>query len=76
MAGNLQVDGRLFASRFLGGAGRWIRLDDRGDCGMHVFKGGSYNDFAWGLRSSWRYWDFVDMRGIEDGFRCARDVVQ
>jgi len=47
-----------------------------GDCGMHVFKGGSYNDFAWGLRSSWRYWDFVDMRGIADGFRCARDVAQ
>jgi len=46
-----------------------------GDCAQHVFKGGSYNDDAWVQRSSWRYWDFPDIRGIADGFRCARDAI-
>lgn len=45
-----------------------------GDCAQHVFKGGSYNSEAWDQRSSWRYWDFPDIRGIADGFRCVRDV--
>lgn len=45
-----------------------------GDCTRHVFKGGSYNDEAPFHRSSNRYWDFVDMRGIADGFRCAKDL--
>jgi eukaryotic-like serine/threonine-protein kinase len=45
-----------------------------GDCTRHVFKGGSYNDEAEFLRVSNRYWDFEDMRGIADGFRCAKDV--
>ncbi|HOD08795.1 MAG TPA: formylglycine-generating enzyme family protein [Myxococcota bacterium] len=45
-----------------------------GDCAQHVFKGGSYNSEPAGVRSSWRYWDFPDTRGIADGFRCARDV--
>ena len=32
------------------------------------------DDDAWYLRSSRRFWDFEDTRGIADGFRCARDV--
>ncbi len=43
-------------------------------CVSHVFKGGSYNDEAVYHRSSNRYWDFEDIRGIADGFRCARDL--
>ncbi|MGB8332024.1 MAG: formylglycine-generating enzyme family protein [Polyangiales bacterium] len=45
-----------------------------GDCSRHVFRGGSYNSEYWVQRSSWRYWDPYDTRGIADGFRCARDV--
>ncbi len=44
-----------------------------GDCTRHVFRGGSYNDSPWYLRSSRRFWDFEDTRGIADGIRCARD---
>ncbi len=43
------------------------------DCVSHVFKGGSYNSRPQWLRSSNRYWDPTDIRGIADGFRCARD---
>lgn len=51
------------------------------DCTMHVFKGSTYNteigvDWGadWLARPSGRYWDAPhDIRGIADGFRCARD---
>jgi formylglycine-generating enzyme required for sulfatase activity len=51
-----------------------------GDCTRHVFKGSTYNTeigrdgTGWMGRPSGRYWDPVDIRGIADGFRCARDI--
>lgn len=51
-----------------------------GDCSRHVFKGSTYNTelgtegTGWMVRPSGRYWDPVDIRGVADGFRCARDV--
>jgi formylglycine-generating enzyme required for sulfatase activity len=45
-----------------------------GDCSRHVFKGCAYNGPVEACRPSYRYWDLTDIRGIADGFRCARDV--
>lgn len=54
-----------------------------GDCTMHVFRGSSYNTElgghleGWMTRASGRYWDRPsDIRGIADGFRCARDLAE
>lgn len=51
------------------------------DCSRHVFKGCTYNTeigtgdtHDWMTRPSGRYWDPEDIRGLADGFRCARDV--
>ncbi len=55
--------------------------EDGGDCTRHVFRGSCYNTeigtdqgLDWMARPSGRYWDQVDIRGIADGFRCARDI--
>ena len=60
--------------------GRAWMEEDGGDCSRHVFKGSTYNTELnvddgsdWMIRPSGRYWDSVDIRGIADGFRCARD---
>jgi formylglycine-generating enzyme required for sulfatase activity len=52
---------------------RW----EGGDCSRHVFRGGCYscgeeNHDPRGTRVSVRNWDGEDIRGIADGFRCAR----
>ena len=50
------------------------RAWEGGDCGQRVLRGGSWQDYPWGLRSASRSWSSVDERRSINGFRLARSL--
>ena len=47
---------------------------ESGDCARRVSRGGSWNNFPWGLRSAYRGGNNADDRFSDDGFRVGRTL--
>ena len=51
----------------------WLEKDG-GDCRLRVIRGGSWSDYPWNVRASYRYRNDAGARNYYVGFRLAQDI--